>query len=1280
MPRKTSVTISKSGKLPTLGQVIHVRNRKAITRDIQSIENKLTGEQQHLLSVEYYDRWLFPPEDRLLWERETNTILTDSHEIINTNRELSDSFNTSINIEETEKYTNITGDELIIVLTDQIHRAIESLFNFFSTTITTQQSLNAESLSTSLDKKTSDLLRHYCTRFVFSLVFILFSEDKGILHPNSPIFQKSYSINSLYLYLENAVQSGGKEKLKMYKYAWSRLLALFKLLSLGSCFQQLSVTPHGEILLIFNGGIRNNLASRELDFLEEESCWPNDWFIYQILELLRRLNSGVRGKVEIKYSFSELTPEHMGLFYEGICEKQFNQKRKGEGIFYTKPRLAVSTVERTHEKLVFYNDGRKIKNPDQILDLKILDPSMGGSAIFLFATLRYLTDFLSKSIAVHGLEGVIASYLSSNWNRDVTGKYVKRLIAENCLYGVDIDPLAVELAKASMWVETGDESIQFTFLDQKFKTGNAILGCWSSQLSTYPRDAWNRDCGDKNHQSSVNYKQGHYTKLLQTAKKRIQLATSQKSSRSREDEKSGSNTVTAKYQTFFRLTTEFKRLFKEENSNKQVEQQVGEIKTSKTFKKLITAYDSWCSIWFWPIDDIDNIPLPDNYLTPQKSSLMTINELKKQQKFFHWELEYPEIFSNETRKETGFDAIVGNPPWETVKPQSKEFFEFYDPFYRSYGKQRALKRQKELFLENPHVEQEWLQYQASMKAFVNFIRKAGKYASYSPQENNLSNGESEDRQLLYRYQGEGNLNYYQLFTELSLSLLKPYGRLGFVIPASIYSDLGAIELRRFFLEKTCWEWLFSFENKLGIFPGVHRSFKFCTVILTKGGMTENIQTAFMRYYLADWESSSQSNQNTVLISREAIRRWSPIYNIILEIPSSKDAKILFKIYDNTIFLKDAGLKYVREFDMTNHSKYFPPAPKWIDKNYKASQYGYWEDENGNRALPLYEGRMIGQFDFSKKGWISGKGRTAKWEKIPFNRKRIQPQYLMAVETFKKEKKHAARVKIAFIHVSSSTNTRSMICSLNNDFPHGNSAPFCIVEKTNDVLISSLFYTAFFNSFCFDYALRIRLTGTNLTWFTLEECPVLDPSKLNRNIVEKIAELTAKLNFTSEIYSGEWLYLKEKFSLERNVWQSYWAISHYERTRIRAIIDALIAYLLGLTYEEFSWVIRDDPANPKGFWRVDQKKPEELRSTYLSLLAFQKLENVGIEQFCEEEWDYPSKIRSKYSFKLVDWQHDRDAEESWKDCEKHAKIILGEREVERMKNEINKGLDPFVSEN
>ena len=195
----------------------------------------------------------------------------------------------------------------------------------------------------------------------------------------------------------------------------------------------------------------------------------------------------------------------------------------------------------------------------------------------------------------------------------------------------------------------------------------------------------------------------------------------------------------------------------------------------------------------------------------------------------------------------------------------------------------------------------------------------------------------------FRHRGSGKAYTYKLFLEQAHSLCIDRGRLGFVVPSGLYSDHGTAALRRLFLDRCRWEWLFGIENRDNVFP-IHRSLKFNPIIVEKGVRPSAIRTAFMRRSLDDWE---RAEDLATPYRRSQVEQFSPRSRAILEIQSRRDLEILEKIYANSVLLGDDGpdgwgIRYAQgDFNMTSDSRLFPPRPQWEAKGYRPDEYSRW---------------------------------------------------------------------------------------------------------------------------------------------------------------------------------------------------------------------------------------------------------------------------------------------------------------------------------------------------
>src|ERR1019366_750278 len=425
--------------------------------------------------------------------------------------------------------------------------------------------------------------------------------------------------------------------------------------------------------------------------------------------------------------------------------------RKGSGTFYTRPQLAGPIARRALRELAY--EGDTPRKPEEILALKVCDPAC-GSGSFLLAALRFLTNALVESLHHHErlmpnptgvivrlADGQAATKLADetipkpigdpDFN-DYLRAYLRRHIVERCLYGVDMDALAIELGRLALWIETMDPRIPFGFLDHKLKCGNALVGCWFDRFQDYPAMAWDRDGGDKDRKKFVHHfrdsakgpRGDKWTYAIKEHKDKVQAELVQLIRARRvvafpffEEKLTPAGTQDQLVSVFEKLHS--MPIYDYEERRLEYEKYFG---PGTAYRHLRDAFDTWCAIWFWPGDQLDHAPMPVDFLKPSAASQALVEELRKKYHFFHWELEFPDVF---TPAHQGFDAIIGNPPWEVQKPNSKEFFSNVDPLYRGYGKQEALDHQMEYFKHDAAVEMDWLAYTARLKALSNW----GKYVA-----------------------------------------------------------------------------------------------------------------------------------------------------------------------------------------------------------------------------------------------------------------------------------------------------------------------------------------------------------------------------------------------------------------------------------------------------------------------------------------------------------------------------------------------------------------------
>jgi len=536
---------------------------------------------------------------------------------------------------------------------------------------------------------------------------------------------------------------------------------------------------------------------------------------------------------------------------------------------------------------------------DELLKFKVCDLAM-GSGHFLVDAANQMAGLLIALLAeVPHVEGMMVSVTSrpNDWRRRIT---------RHCIYGVDLNPLAVNLAKLSLWLNCFAIEHKLTFLDHHVRCGNSLIGIRSlDQLTSIPeRKKGNKKKDNQTGDLFPDFQQ--YASVLAQASQDVQSISAMD-----EDE-----------------TDIQKSVF--DNAQQKVS-------ALKPLADLYTSYlmdggirpDDYHALFY----SLAKKQKTQNSLNPDLPKILeSLDSYQSRHHFFHWPLEFPDVFGTDAMG--GFSANIGNPPWNIVKPNSQEFFSDYDPKFRSFKKQEANRVSKKLMADNPAIAEKWEDY-------CDGFAKQSVYFK---------------EPLSYSALGKGDINTFKLFLEQFFTVLGNGGRMGIVVPSGIYTDKGCQPLRERFFNKSRIDFLYCFENRKAVF-NIHRSFKFVLFGAQKGGETDRFKCAFMEH---DPERLPVIDDNALKMSVKQVKKFSPDTLSVMEFKSQRDIDIATRIYGDWPLLGDKledtwNVKFRSELHMTNDSHLFKSAPTdcplyegkmiWLfDSHFESPRYWVDRDE------------------------------------------------------------------------------------------------------------------------------------------------------------------------------------------------------------------------------------------------------------------------------------------------------------------------------------------------
>ncbi|PIK97293.1 DUF559 domain-containing protein [Synechococcus sp. 63AY4M1] len=779
-------------------------------------------------------------------------------------------------------------------LRDGVEECLKGLANGFLAHPKNSQ-LRERLASSGLNRLTPEEFYRQLLRLVYRFLFLLVSEERGLISA-SPLYRDHYGVGRLRRLLERRSAFTEHEDL------WCSLRVLWRVLSQEELAELLGAAPlNGELFAPLELD-ECSLSNRDL----LQAFWHLAYYRENATSPPRRVNYAALDVEELGSVYESLLDYRPQILFTAQATPQFElsygSERKSTGSYYTPPDLVAELVRSALEPVLqerLKSAASREEKERAILSLRVLDPAC-GSGHFLLAAARRLGKELAK---VRTGEEEPAPETVREAIRDVVA---------HCIYGVDKNPLAVELCRVALWLEAHCAGKPLTFLDHHIKCGDSLVGVLDLAIleKGIPDEAFTPVSADSK-EAARSLKQRNRTECqsLQTGQLSLAFDTDQ---------------VVAE------LSQERQKLEAiPDNSPAEVsrkQQLYSRYCQDPQHQKLVEACNLWTAAFFQPL-----IPDFSRAITTQavadrlqertpSQALATAQALAVENRFFHWPLEFPEVFES-----GGFDVILSNPPWERIKLQEEEFFASRNTAIARAPNAAARKRLiADLPKTNPALWQDYQRALHGAESTSRFLRGSGQYP----------------------LTGRGDINTYSVFAERVRNLLSPRGRAGIIIPTGIATDATNQFFFADLVEQGQLASLFDFENREALFPGVHRSYKFCLLTLT-GSRTQTDATTFT--FFATRTEHLRDPRRAFRLSATDIARINPNTRTLPVFRTRQDADLTRAIYQRVPVLVNErtgenswGVRFLRMFDMSNDSHLFRTRAELEAQGYRLV---------GNRFVP-----------------------------------------------------------------------------------------------------------------------------------------------------------------------------------------------------------------------------------------------------------------------------------------------------------------------------------------
>lgn len=924
-------------------------------------------------------------------------------------------------------------------------------------------------------------------------------------------------------------------------------------------------------------------------------------------------NMGAEELGSIYESLLELVPKHSAVDRTFELVDRLGNDRKKTGSYYTPSSLIETLLDSTLDPII--DDAQKrgeekaaaAREPDptetivaELLSLTVCDPAC-GSGHFLVASARRI----AKRVAA-----------TRESNPEPTLDAVRHALHEvigRCVYGVDLNPMAVELAKVSLWLEALEPGKPLGFLDAHIKLGNGLIGATPVLLKDgIPTKAFKPVEGDDT----------AYANFL--AKQNDKEREGQGGLFDLFEETKVANTAFA--ESLRRITAG------SSNTLRDVHRQADayeEWKSSAEYAHAVHVADAWCAAFMWHKAKAAPPPITHDLFRALQDPGATaagqdvhdeIARLSEEYHFFHWHLEFPEIFtvpntdgSADINPATGwaggFSCAVGNPPWDRLEFEDPKYFSVAEPSIAMTSGAARAKRIAAWEKENPEAGS---RYRAERRKLKTISLFASSSESFPLCAKGLTAG------------GVTKLQIDQLFAERFWSIIGPQGRIGCIIPTALATSAGGQFLFSSLTRQGAITSLFDFENRKPLFPGVDSRYKFCTLSLVGRYLREPV--ARFAFFLQD--PIDLNNPDRVFVLRpEEIALINPNTGTLPIFRSRRDADLTLAIYRNVPVLIDESARDVNPWNIdfkylfrnANDGELFRTKEELIREGWEVCSNTFTRGDE--RMLPLFEGKMAHIFDHRWNSFYDTGNEDQRH--LTLNEKRnpnevAAPRYWIAEDGFVSIIRKGKEVKVPGLtarlkearwdydwlcgwrDVCRTTDERTAIPAFIPRAATLHTFPL-MFPRVAPSLAGALLAAQ--SSLIVDFVSRQKVSDAHMKLFLWKQLPIPTPGDLEPHtpfLVPRVLELV----YTAHDMAG----LARDFGDHGPPFQ--WDESR--RAKIRAELDAYFFHLYGITREDMEYILETFQSDTGGLKNNEIAKYGTYQTKDFVLTEYDRMTAAGID--------------------------------------------------------------------